>query len=65
MTVKFLPRVGTYKKAQNRFFFGISDQVFELQTKISKVPILGNAFSRHANVTNFYRIVHIDVKNES
>ena len=65
ITMKFLPRVGNYKKAQNRnFIFDLSVLVFRLQTKIPKIPILGNVFSRHANVTKFCRIVHIEVKNE-
>ena len=65
MTMKFLPHVGTHKEVQIRKIFDISDLICKLQTKIPKIPIFGNAISRHANFTNFCRIVHIDVRNKS
>ena len=58
MTMKFLPDVGVYKEARNqKKIFDITGGVCNLQTKIPKNPIFGNATSRHANFTKFCRII--------
>ena len=62
--MRFLPDFGIYKEAQNKQI-DITGLVYVLQTKIPKIPIFGNATSRHANCTKFCRIVHIDVRNKS
>ena len=45
-------------------FFDITGPVCKLQTKIPKIPIFGNATSRHANLTKFCRNINIDVRNK-
>ena len=54
------PYGGTKSKKQ----IDISDLVCRLQTKIPKIPIFGNATSRHANLTKFCRNINIDVRNK-
>ena len=63
-TMKFLPDVGVHKDAQNQKIFDITGPVCKLQTKIPKIPIFGNATSRHANLTKFCRNINIDVRNK-
>ena len=63
MTMKFIPDVGIHKEAQNKKKFDKTGRVCKLRTKIPKIPIFGNAASRHANFATFYRIVIIDVRN--
>ena len=66
MTIKFLPDVGIHKEAGNQKNFGdITGPVCNLQTKILKNLIFGNATSRHPNFTKFCRIVTIDVRDEA
>ena len=43
--------------------FDISGLICKLRTKIPKIPIFGNATSKHAYFTKFCRIVHI-VRND-
>ena len=61
MNIKFLSDVGIYQEAENKK----TCLVCNLQTKILKTPIFGNAPSRHANVTRFCRIITIDVRKWS
>ena len=48
---------------RHEIFFYTTGPFSKLQTKIPKISIFENAFSRHANLTQFCRIVHIDVRN--
>ena len=64
MTMKFLPDVGVYREARNQKKIDITGPVCKLQTKIPKIPIFGNATSRHANLTKFCRNINIDVRNK-
>ena len=64
MTMKFLPDVGIRKEARNQKKIDITGPVCKLQTKIPKIPIFGNATSRHANLTKFCRNINIDVRNK-
>ena len=42
----------------------MSGLVCKVQTKIPKIPIFENTFSRHANLTIIRRNINIDVRNE-
>ena len=49
---------------KSKKIFDITGPVCKLQTKIPKIPIFGNATSRHANLTKFCRNINIDVRNK-
>ena len=46
-------------------FFDITGPVCKLQNEITKIPIFGNATSRHANFTKFFKIINIEIRNKS